>query len=304
MTPVIIGNAELYQGDCRDVLESLTFDALVTDPVWPNCPPGLLAGADRPTELLRETLAIVTPKRAVIVLRSDSDPRFLSAVPAAWPFICLQAMPYAVPMYLGRVLGGTELAYAFGAPPVSKPGKRVIPMWGPKAQPSDRPPNGHPCSRALVHQKWLVHWWSEPTEIVCDPFMGSGTLAVACAFHGRRFIGIECESKFFDLACARLEDAIRQRDFICDEHRGGAVMSIIPKPRTLPGALAAEISRVSILREQYEEIQRGGSDGLAANCRPAIAMMSLALAQAIAAADSPDIQGRAQALIALQGFTA
>lgn len=48
MTPTTIGNARLYQGDCREVLASLAFDELVTDPVWPNCPPGLLTGADRP----------------------------------------------------------------------------------------------------------------------------------------------------------------------------------------------------------------------------------------------------------------
>lgn len=211
---VRIGNATLYHGDSREVLPSLTFEALVTDPVWPNCPPGLLAGSDRPTELLREALALTSPKRAAIVLRSDSCPRFLSAVPSAWPFICLQAMSYAVPMYLGRVLGGTEIAYAFGAPCASQPGKRVIPMWGPKAQPGDRAPNGHPCSRALVHQKWLVDWWSEATETVCDPFMGSGTAGVACAFLGRKFIGIEIERKYFDLACRRVDDAQRQGDFI------------------------------------------------------------------------------------------
>lgn len=216
MTPVAIGNAKLYQGDCREVLASLAFDALITDPVWPNCPPGLLAGADRPTELLREALALTNPTRAAIVLRSDSDPRFLSAVPSGWPFICLQAMPYAVPMYLGRVLGGTEIAYGFGEPCASCRGKRVIPMWGPKAQPSDRPANGHPCSRALVHQKWLVDWWSEATDTVCDPFMGSGTAGVACAFLGRKFIGIEIDSRYFDLSCKRLEDAQKQGDFITE----------------------------------------------------------------------------------------
>jgi len=39
--------------------------------------------------------------------------------------------------------------------------------------------------------------------------MGSGTTGVACANTGRRFIGIEKEVKYFDIACRRIEDAQR-----------------------------------------------------------------------------------------------
>ena len=211
--PVIIGDATLYLGDCLEILPTLTrVDAVITDPVWPNCPPGLLRGSDAPFELFYNALCNLTGAyRLVAVMRSDSDPRFLSAVPSGWKFICVQAMSYAVPMYLGRVLGGTELAYCFGNPVPSSPGKRVIPMWGPKAQPSDRPPNGHPCSRSLVHQNWLVNWWSEDNETVLDPFMGSGTTGVACANLGRKFIGIEIEPKYFDIACERIDNAYRQQ---------------------------------------------------------------------------------------------
>lgn len=42
---------------------------------------------------------------------------------------------------------------------------------------------------------------------VCDPFMGSGTTGVACANLGRKFIGIELEPKYFDIACRRIEKA-------------------------------------------------------------------------------------------------
>lgn len=47
-------------------------------------------------------------------------------------------------------------------------------------------------------------------ESVIDPFMGSGTTGVACAKLGRKFIGIELESKYFDLACRRIEAEYRQ----------------------------------------------------------------------------------------------
>ncbi len=48
-------------------------------------------------------------------------------------------------------------------------------------------------------------------QTVLDPFMGSGTAGVACANLGRKFIGIEIEPKYFDIACERIENAQRQR---------------------------------------------------------------------------------------------
>jgi site-specific DNA-methyltransferase (adenine-specific) len=53
-------------------------------------------------------------------------------------------------------------------------------------------------------------------QMILDPFMGSGTTGVACARRGRRFVGIEIEPKYFDLACRRIEDAGRQGDIFRD----------------------------------------------------------------------------------------
>jgi DNA modification methylase len=51
---------------------------------------------------------------------------------------------------------------------------------------------------------------SRTTGTVLDPFMGSGTTGVACAQLGRKFIGIEIEPKYFDIACRRIEQAYAQ----------------------------------------------------------------------------------------------
>jgi len=47
-------------------------------------------------------------------------------------------------------------------------------------------------------------------QTILDPFMGSGTTGVACANLGRKFIGIEIEPKYFDIACERITNAYRQ----------------------------------------------------------------------------------------------
>lgn len=49
-------------------------------------------------------------------------------------------------------------------------------------------------------------------QTILDPFMGSGTTGVACAKLGRKFIGIELEPRYFDIACKRIEDAYKQPD--------------------------------------------------------------------------------------------
>lgn len=207
-----IGNCTLYLADAIEVLPSLTnVDAVITDPVWPNCPEGLLQGGENPKLLWDLAVAAMQqPKRAVVVMRFDSDPAFLQGMQL--PFFRIQILPYVMPGYIGRKLGGDEIAYCYGEPIPSAPGRRLIPGCAPKVQPDGRKANGHPCSRALKHFEWLVDWWSLPNERVLDPFMGSGTTGVACAKLGRHFMGIEIEERYFDIACKRIQEAYRQGD--------------------------------------------------------------------------------------------
>jgi len=46
--------------------------------------------------------------------------------------------------------------------------------------------------------------------------MGSGTTGVACVKLGRKFIGIELEEKYFDIACRRIEEAYKQPDMFIE----------------------------------------------------------------------------------------
>ena len=198
----------IIAGDARERLREIGHaDVVITDPVWPNCPVGLLPSWDRPGALLREVLELMpaSVRAVVILLRSDSDPRFLQAVPERWPFICVQVMSYAVPRDLGRVFGGAELAYCFGAPASSRPGRHVIPMWGPEASHIESPTKGHPCPRAMIHMEWLVDWWSDPGETVLDPFCGSGTIPIAAHRMLRHGIGIEIEPLYAAAAIQRAE---------------------------------------------------------------------------------------------------
>ena len=67
----------------------------------------------------------------------------------------------------------------------------------------------HPTQKPLPLMQWCVR---KTSGTVIDPFMGSGTTGVACQRLGRKFVGIEIEPKYFDIACRRIEEAMRQPD--------------------------------------------------------------------------------------------
>ena len=63
-------------------------------------------------------------------------------------------------------------------------------------------------------------------ETVLDPFMGSGTTLVACQKLGRAGIGIEIEPKYFDIACRRVEEAMRQPDLFIETPKPAEQLSM------------------------------------------------------------------------------
>lgn len=68
----------------------------------------------------------------------------------------------------------------------------------------------HPNEKPVAMVEAFVGWHTEAGQSVCDPFMGSGTTGVACVNLGRKFIGIELDLKYFDIACRRIDDAYKQ----------------------------------------------------------------------------------------------
>lgn len=67
----------------------------------------------------------------------------------------------------------------------------------------------HPTQKPLGVMKWVIDLCPK-SETILDPFMGSGTTGVAAVQMGRKFIGIEREPSYFDIACRRIEQATAQ----------------------------------------------------------------------------------------------
>lgn len=69
---------------------------------------------------------------------------------------------------------------------------------------------GHPCPRPLDQVQHIIRQWVRPGGVVIDPFVGSGTTAVACIKSGRRFIGCEIDPTYHAIAKRRIENAAAQ----------------------------------------------------------------------------------------------
>ena len=68
----------------------------------------------------------------------------------------------------------------------------------------------HPTQKPLELIKWIASYWSYEGDLVLDPFMGSGTTAVACEELNRRWIGIEINEEYCEIAEKRLKPYMRR----------------------------------------------------------------------------------------------
>ncbi len=66
----------------------------------------------------------------------------------------------------------------------------------------------HPCQKPIDLMTWLVHLVSEPSEVIVDHFMGSGTTLRAAKDLGRKAIGGDIEERYCEIAAMRMEQEV------------------------------------------------------------------------------------------------
>ena len=213
----VIGSAELWLGDCRDVLPQLSgVDAVVTDP-----PYGIGEAAGKNAS--RGNLAVARDYGVETWDDAPIDPDLMSAVRSACRWAIIFGGNYydcpAASCWLvwdkengGNDFADCELAWTN----LPKAGRRLRYMWNGMLRANNEPRGDHPTQKPVGVMKWCLERLPEPNETILDPFMGSGTTGVAAVQMGRNFIGVEREPKYFDIACKRIEDAQRQGDFFVE----------------------------------------------------------------------------------------
>jgi len=195
-----IGDATLYLGDCMDILPTLNkVDAVITDPpyglgkrmqggtwgaktefkemvIWDNSPPEIknliqLINIAEICVFWGGNYYGLPPSRCWLVWDKQNAVPTMADCEIAWTSLDANTKRFSHPV--GRIL------------------------------------NGHPSEKPLQLMKWTIET-VKANGTILDPFMGSGTTGVAAIQMGRKFIGIEREPKYFDIACKRIEQAVSQ----------------------------------------------------------------------------------------------
>ena len=203
-----IGDATLYLGDCRDILPTLgKVDAVVTDP-----PYGIRAdenpvrgsklhekkGWDRERPDREYFARILQGSEAQIIWGGNYFTDFL---PPSMRWLVWDKMQ-----------GEFSLADCEFAWTSQNAAARIF-RYSRGAALQDG--KAHPTQKPVALMEWCLGFLPNARTIL-DPFMGSGTTGVACVKLGRKFIGIEIDPKYFDRACKRISDALKQPDFFVE----------------------------------------------------------------------------------------
>ena len=196
---VTIGDATLYCGDCLEILPTLPkVDAVITDPPY-GLGAKLSGGSWGATKTNKEVLEWDrhAPEDIVQWLIAKNEKcviwggNYFHLRPSrGW---LIWDKPNAVP-----TAADCELAWTSMDMNTKRYRNPVEPHL-----------SGHPTEKPLTLMKWCIKQAGMPQSIL-DPFMGSGTTGVAAVQMGRKFIGIELEPRYFDIACKRIEQAHAQ----------------------------------------------------------------------------------------------
>jgi site-specific DNA-methyltransferase (adenine-specific) len=215
----------IYHGDCREVLPGLKADVGITDPPYGV---GLVKKTsdyrqskdfDGGLSLMASTLYQDTPEH-IAALIADFMPLLLAAVDRALIFPGTRMLwHYPEPAAMGSVYtpngaGGSPWGFQcshpilyYGKDPYLADGKGSRPNGFRTEQPN-REHFDHPCPKPLPWMRWAVARASREGETILDPFLGSGTTAVAAKALDRRCIGIELEERYCEVAARRLQQEV------------------------------------------------------------------------------------------------
>jgi len=208
MTSVIIGDATLYLGDCMDILPTLgKVDAVITDPpfgvgnfvqVSGNVRGELVTWNDAgPSEEFFKLIKEKSTHR--IVWGANYFNCFEGAGGLVW--VKNQPMPNMSKAEMASTSWGNKV-------------ELISLTWTNYVNTKE---SDHPCERPVGLYKWCIKQVPKQPQTILDPFMGSGTTGVAAIQLGRKFIGIEREPKYFDIACKRIEQAVAQGQLFAPE---------------------------------------------------------------------------------------
>lgn len=243
---VVIGDCTLYQGDCLEVIPTLgPVDAVVTDPPYEAVMQnkwGVLSKQSPSSHVRHEELGFgaidevrgevakeicrVSDGWAIIFCMAEGVRAWRDEIEncgAKYKRAMVWIKPDAMPQFNGQ---GPSVGHEMMVSAWCGKGKS---KWNGGGRPGNfiynkNTPGGgvHPTQKPEPLIIELVSLFSNQDDTVADPFMVSGTTGAACAKLGRKFIGIELDADYFDIACNRIDDAYKQPSFFVEPPKNTA----------------------------------------------------------------------------------
>jgi site-specific DNA-methyltransferase (adenine-specific) len=205
----------LYLGDCREILPTLgNVDAVVTDPPYGiGADLGAGKSADKWTEFTdKNRWDLDPPERAFLgrLIEVSSHAIIWGGNyferPASSCWLIWDKETAGITTFADCEVAWTNLPKAMRL-------KRHL--WsGPYMKIKEE--RFHPTQKPLAIMQWCIEQLPASAKLILDPYLGSGTTGVAAVKAGRQFVGIEQDSRFFDIALKRIADAAARPDMFIE----------------------------------------------------------------------------------------
>lgn len=210
----------LYCGDCREIMAGLgRVDAVVTDP-----PYGI--GEARKNNASRNKLAVAKDYGVSAWDDKTADDAIATARQLATWSVVFGGNYYDLPptscwLVWDKLNGASDFADCELAwTNLPKAVRRIQFRWNGMLRQNNEPRGDHPTQKPVEVMRWCIGHLPPDAKHILDPFMGSGTTGVAAVKMGRHFTGIEIEPKYFDAACRRIAQALREPDMLVAAEAG------------------------------------------------------------------------------------
>lgn len=208
---VEIGDATLYLGDCMDIMPMLgKVDAVVTDP-----PYGIGAHKKRADTGKNKHITQRDYYHGEWDKSPASEMQILEILEISKEQVIFGGNYFNLPPSKcwfvwdkengDNLYADCELAWTN----LDKAVRRIRWQWHGFLRKGGDTERFHPTQKPIEVMQWCIKQLPDASTIL-DPFMGSGTTGVAAVQEGRKFIGIEINKTYFEIACKRIEEAQRQ----------------------------------------------------------------------------------------------
>lgn len=210
-----IGDCTLYLGDCLDVMPTLgKVDAVVTDPPYGIGESGSRARSRGTSSERVKRMTVIDygdfnwdgkiAEEAVTIARDISQHH-----------IIFGGNYYSLPptscwLVWDKLNTGDFADCELAWTNLPKAVRRLQYHWNGCMRKERHIPREHPTQKPVGVMEWCIGHLPDDAQTILDPLMGSGSTGVACVNLGRKFIGIEINETYFDIACRRIEEAYKQ----------------------------------------------------------------------------------------------